>query len=114
LDVDAGGKNEALKTITIIGNIIVWILLPLSLLIALAALFWAQEFPVEFSIVKVKLISAAMLIALRGPAVVLFSAIVSLILRIIKCYIWSICFELIPLFQYLMMAALFTIAKHIN
>ena len=86
-------KNTSLKTITLIGNILLWVLLLPSMLYAFGSIFAADAgFTTKF---HETILLTAISIAFYSPIIVLVGAIASLFTRQKKKYKLSLIFECI-------------------
>lgn len=91
-------RDKVLKIVTLVGNIILWVLILPTSLMAFAALFGADAFGTGlYTKFQETLIAASMRIMFFNPLATLIGAIASLVLRIKERYVYSLYMELIPL-----------------
>jgi ABC-type transport system involved in multi-copper enzyme maturation permease subunit len=100
-----------MKTVSLVGNILLWILLLPSILFAFLSIFMADA-PIMSDLDK-KLRYTGISLALYSPFVVLISAIISLLLRKREKYLLSIIFEFIPFVIIITAIMLFVIHSYL-
>jgi len=105
-------KNNNIKTITLIGNILLWILLLPSLLYALGSIF-ASDAGFTTKLHETILL-AAISIAFYSPIVVLAGAIASLVTRRKEKYRLSLIFECISLGLVILSVILFILSGYVK
>ena len=105
-------KNTNLKTITLIGNILLWVLLLPSMLYAFGSVFAADAgFTTRL---HEAILLTAIFIAFSSPAIVLAGAIASLIARLKQKYKLSLIFECISLGLVALSVLLFILSGYVE
>ena len=91
-------KNEGLKAFAILGNVITWIILLLSLLLAFGSLFAGDAFGTGlYTELRERLITIAIMLFLTGPFITFISAVASIVLIIKKLFTIALWIEGIPI-----------------
>ena len=105
-------REKILKNITLVGNIILWVLLLPSMIFAFGSIFAADAgFTTKL---HETILMTGIMIAFHSPIIVLASAITSLILRIKKKYVLSLIFEIAPLGAISISILLFVLSGYVK
>lgn len=115
LIIENSVKEKYLKTATLIGNIILWVSLLPSILVAFASMFGTDAFGTGlYTKFQENLIMIEIMICLYSPMIIFMTAILSLILRKGKLLVLSLWVELVPFILFLIVIILSALVEHLS